>query len=163
MGQDWEQRRSLDPPDRQPATPEVRSENAEKPKDGAEKPKNGDKSDKDGGGGAFSESRLLLSRDLIALAFVLVLGVFALAVAFITPAEIAGAIGPVTTLVGTLVGLAFGAQVGGQGKQAEAEGRKNAEVLATEAIAKLPSDVAGPLVEKWRNSTLRGNPRIGDF
>lgn len=153
MGQDWEQRKALD---RTNMTAE-----ADAGKQKVEEPKNGGK--KDNGGGGYSDMRLMLSRDLIALGFVMVLGVFALAVAFLTPAEVAGAIGPITTLVGTLVGLAFGAQVGQQGKQAETEARKNAEILAAEAVAALPSDAAQPLVARWRNSTLQGNPRPEDF
>lgn len=66
--------------------------------------------------------RMTLGRDLVALGFIVVIAALAMALLlFPTAAEVAAAIGPVTTLVGTLVGTVFGVQAATQGQAAQAQ------------------------------------------
>lgn len=94
--------------------------------------------------------RMHLGRDLVALGFLLVLGVFVIAISFYAAAtDVATAVGPVTTLVGTLIGTVFGAQIGSQGKaEAQASADANAK-RAQEAALLVNPDQAGPLLELW--------------
>ncbi|EWT03697.1 hypothetical protein N865_09515 [Intrasporangium oryzae NRRL B-24470] len=94
--------------------------------------------------------RMHLGRDLVALGFLLVLGVFVIAISFYAAAtDVATAVGPVTTLVGTLIGTVFGAQIGSQGKaEAQASADANAK-RAQEAALLVDPAQAGPLLELW--------------
>jgi hypothetical protein len=55
--------------------------------------------------------------------------------------DVALVVGPVTSLVGTVVGAFFGVQVGAQGKE-------RAEAVRDEALAALPKDEAQDVLER---------------
>lgn len=109
-----------------------------------------------------------MGRDLVALGFVIVIAALGLALLFFrTAADVAAAIGPVTTLVGTLVGTIFGVQAATQGQtQASQQSTAQALGLAVQAATLLPEDKQQEMLQAIRrsgNSTGNGNPSIEVF
>lgn len=109
---------------------------------------------------ALDMLRMNLGRDLVALGFLLVLGVFVIAISFYAAAnDVATAVGPVTTLVGTLIGTVFGAQVGSQGKaEAQATAEMHAK-RAQQAALLVGPDEAERLLERWDDEGAHPSPR----
>lgn len=109
---------------------------------------------------ALDMLRMSLGRDLVALGFLLVLGVFVIAISFYAAAnDVATAVGPVTTLVGTLIGTVFGAQVGSQGKaEAQATAELHAKRAQQAALLVGPGD-AERLLERWDDQGAGPSPR----
>lgn len=96
---------------------------------------------------ALTPQRLSVGRDLLALSFLLVLGVFVVAVAFYdTAQDVATVIGPITTLVGTLIGVVFGVQTANQGREREAQKQQTSTNVAVAAALTAPPTAGGSQV-----------------
>lgn len=106
--------------------------------------------------------RVYLGRETVAMALLVVLGSFVIAVvAFRDAAAVATAMGTVTTLIGTLVGTYFGVQVGSQGRAQDAAARDTATETAVRAAAFVqPADAHAfnaALDKVYGSSTANGN------
>lgn len=110
-----------------------------------------------------SRWRLFVARDLIALGFVLILATATVVVVFLPAAEVINVMSPIVAMVGTLIGAAFGVQAGSQGRAEEAAGRAEANEKAVEAAALLDPARGEILLERWRDSSPRGNPPQESF
>ena len=118
--------------------------------------------------GETSHTRILIGRDLVALAFLIVLCTFVVAVAFLdTAADIVAVVAPITTLVGTLIGTIFGVQVANQGRAAEAsaqaESTRKIAGAAVAAASLAPADMAPQLIRQVNAALSIGNPAETDF
>ncbi|MBA3252057.1 MAG: hypothetical protein H0T66_17535 [Geodermatophilaceae bacterium] len=102
------------------------------------------------------------------------LGTFVVAVAFYdTASDVTTVVGPITTLVGTLIGAIFGVQTANQGRAREAQQQQAGTNVAV-AAALTPPPVAGTqegtaaefgklLSALNANTTANGNPPEGGF
>ena len=102
--------------------------------------------------GAMAEAdmtRIKYGAWLIGAAFVLLGGVFGVAVwRYSSAADVVAVVGSVATVAGTILGAFFGAQVGSAGKEAAEARRAQAERTARLALGKLDPQVAEDLIKK---------------
>jgi hypothetical protein len=108
-----------------------------------------------------SANRLSVGRDLLGLAFLLVLASFVVAIAFFSTAkDVVTVMGPITTLVGTLIGTMFGVQTANQGRDEQTAQQQHTTKLAVaSALVQPGSEEAKTLVARLMDdSSPRGNP-----
>lgn len=113
-----------------------------------------------------SPFRLSIGRDVLGLAFLLVISTFAIAVVYYpTAADVTTVVGPVTTLVGTLIGTIFGVQATSQSRDVQANAQRASSNLAV-ASALLPAGSSSAdivAVLSAANSSVNGNPPESAF
>lgn len=113
--------------------------------------------------------RVALGRDLVALGFIVVLAALGIAVLFFrTAADVAAAIGPITTMIGTLVGTVFGTQTAARNQAAQTQAAAQPDIqslLALRAATLLPEAQQAQMLDEIQrqSSTRRAAPTIEVF
>jgi uncharacterized protein YjbI with pentapeptide repeats len=95
----------------------------------------------------LTRARVIYGASLTVAAFILLAVVAGIAVwQFSNPVDVIAVIGPVTTVIGTIIGVFFGVQIGSAGKEAAEAGRVRAENAARIALAHLDPAAASEVM-----------------